>query len=77
MVESISNSRGDEGNMAYSISLKERKVLMAKMAEALKDNLAILSTDFQKILVDDLVTAFQNRINVLIRIQQKTSTKEN
>jgi len=41
------------------------------MAEVFKENLTGLSTDFQKILLDDLVTAFQNRINVLKRAQAK------
>jgi hypothetical protein len=41
------------------------------MAEVFKENLADLSADFQKILLDDLVTAFQNRINVLKRVQAK------
>ena len=43
------------------------------MAEALQENIKDLSTEFQKILIDDLVTAFQNRINVLIRAQEKRS----
>jgi len=41
------------------------------MAEVFKENLAGLSAEFQKILLDDLVTAFQNRINVLKRAQAK------
>jgi hypothetical protein len=51
--------------------LKQRREIKAKMAEALKENIKGLSTDFQKILIDDLVTAFQNRINVLMRVQAK------
>jgi len=50
---------------------KQRREIKAKMARALKDNIKVLSTDFQKILIDDLVTAFQNRINVLMRAQAK------
>lgn len=42
------------------------------MAKALQENIDGLSTEFQKILLDDLVTAFQNRINVLIRVQEKS-----
>jgi len=53
---------------------KQRREIKAKMAEALKENIKGLSTDFQKILVDDLVTAFQNRINVLMRVQAKSSS---
>ena len=43
------------------------------MAKVFKENINVLSTELQKILVDDMVTAFQNRINVLIRAQEKGS----
>ena len=52
---------------------KQRREIKAKMAEALKENIKGLSTDFQKILIDDLATAFQNRMNVLMRVQAKRS----
>jgi hypothetical protein len=57
--------------LKQNITFKQRKELKTKMAEALQENIKDLSTEFQKILIDDLVTAFQNRINVLIRAQQK------
>lgn len=57
--------------MKQNITFKQRKEIKTKMAEALQENIKDLSTEFQKILIDDLVTAFQNRINVLIRAQQK------
>jgi len=53
--------------------LKQREELEAKMAEVFKDNISVLSMELQRILVDDLVTAFQNRIKVLIRVQEKRS----
>jgi hypothetical protein len=56
-----------------SLTLKQRKELEAKMAKALKEDVKGLSAELQRILVDDLVTAFQNRINVLIRAQTKRS----
>ena len=59
--------------MKHKITLKQRKELEAKMAQVFKENLRGLSTELQKILLDDLVTAFQNRINVLIRAQEKRS----
>jgi len=43
------------------------------MAKVLKENIKELSAELQKILLDDMVTAFQNRINVLIRAQRKRS----
>ena len=56
-----------------TLTLKERKELQAKMNEVFKKNIKDLSAELQGILVDDLVTAFQNRINVLIRAQAKRS----
>jgi hypothetical protein len=53
------------------ITLKQRKELEAKMGEVFHKNVKGLSAELQKILLDDLVTAFQNRINVLIRAQDK------
>ena len=59
--------------MKQTLTLKERKDLDVKMAKVFKQNLKELSTELQRILVDDLVTAFQNRINVLMRAQEKRS----
>lgn len=56
-----------------NIIFKQRKELEGKMAKVFKENIDVLSTELQKILVDDMVTAFQNRINVLIRAQEKRS----
>jgi hypothetical protein len=53
------------------ITLKQRKEMEAKMTKVFGGDIEKLSTDLQKILLDDLVTAFQNRINVLIRVQEK------
>jgi hypothetical protein len=44
---------------------KARKDLEAKMATIFKEKIAILSTELQEILIDDMVTAFENRLNVL------------
>jgi len=54
-----------------NITLKQRRELEAKMSNVFKENIKELSTELQKILLDDMVTAFQNRINVLIRAQAK------
>jgi hypothetical protein len=56
-----------------NLTPKQRKELEAKMAKTFKENLKGLSTELQKILIDDMVTAFQNRINVLMRAQAKRS----
>jgi hypothetical protein len=56
-----------------NMTLKQRRELEDKMSKVLKENIEGLSTELQEILLDDLVTAFQNRINVLIRVQEKRS----
>jgi hypothetical protein len=60
-------------SLKKKLTLKQRKDLEANMAKAFKENIKGLSTELQKILLDDLVTAFQNRINVLMRAQEKRS----
>jgi hypothetical protein len=57
--------------LTQKLTIKQRKELENKMAKALKQSMKNLSTELQKIMVDDLVTAFQNRINVLNRAQKK------
>ncbi len=44
---------------------KDRKELEAKLAGVFQENIAQLSTELRKILLDDMVTAFENRLNVL------------
>ena len=59
--------------MRQSLTLKQRRDLSTKMFKVFKQDIKGLSAELQEILLDDLVTAFQNRINVLIRAQQKRS----
>jgi len=59
--------------LQHDLTVKQRKDLEAKMAKVFKENMKGISAELQKILLDDLVTAFQNRINVLIRAQKKRS----
>ena len=59
--------------MNQTLTLKQRKELEARLSKAFKENIKGLSAELQRILVDDLVTAFQNRINVLKRAQAKRS----
>lgn len=51
--------------MRQNISLKQRKALATKIGKVLKMDIRMLSKEMQKILVDDLVTAFLNRLDVL------------
>jgi len=47
--------------------VKGRAVLEDKMASVFSNEIGRLSSDLQKILIDDMVTAFENRLNVLNR----------
>jgi hypothetical protein len=46
-----------------------RKALKNKMARALSDDIKTLSAEMKDILLDDLTTAFENRVKVLCRAQ--------
>lgn len=51
--------------MKQQIANKGRKELEAKMAKIFSEKISGLSTELQEILLDDMVTAFENRLNVL------------
>jgi hypothetical protein len=51
---------------------KERKTLEAKLANVFQEKINGLSTELREILIDDMVTAFENRLNVLNRASRKT-----
>jgi hypothetical protein len=53
------------------IPQKGRKELEAKMAKIFNAKITGLSTELQEILLDDMVTAFENRLNVLNTVQVK------
>lgn len=59
--------------MEQSLTLKERKEINTKMFKVFKEDTHELPAELREILLDDMVTAFQNRINVLIRAQKKRS----
>jgi hypothetical protein len=52
---------------------KNRKDLEEKMAKIFNAKITGLSTELQEILLDDMVTAFENRLNVLNAAQAKGS----
>jgi hypothetical protein len=56
-----------------TMTFKQRKELESKLSKTFKENLKGLSAELQGILLDDMVTAFQNRIIVLMRAQKKGS----
>lgn len=46
---------------------KERCEMEEKMAAVFGDKIKVLSTELQQIFIDDMITAFENRLNVLNR----------
>ncbi len=57
--------------MNQQIALKGRKELEVKMATVFGEKIKELSTELQRILLDDMVTAFENRLKVLNRANVK------
>jgi hypothetical protein len=53
------------------VAVKSRKELEAKMAAVFGEKIKDLSTELQRILIDDMVTAFENRVNVLNRVNPR------
>ena len=55
--------------MKQQNSFKSRNALKRKMADVFSENIQTLPAELQGILLDDLVTAFENRLSVLNRVQ--------
>ena len=55
--------------MKHQYSSKERNELKIKMATVFSEKLQTLSTELQEMLIDDLVSAFENRLKVFNRAQ--------
>jgi hypothetical protein len=53
------------------IADKDRKEIEAKLADAFYEEINGLSTELREILLDDMVTAFENRLNVLNNVARK------
>jgi len=51
-----------EKSLNQQLTVRNRKGLEADMARTLSDEIKGLSVEMQKILVDDMVTAFENRL---------------
>ncbi len=52
---------------------KDRKELEAKLANVFDDEINSLSTELREILLDDMVTALENRLNVLNKATRKSA----
>jgi hypothetical protein len=57
--------------LKQQVALKGRHELEAKMASVFGEKIDALSTELQRILLDDMVTAFENRLKVLNRVNEK------
>jgi hypothetical protein len=55
------------------IADRDRKELEAKLANVFNGQMNHLSSELREILLDDMVTAFENRLNVLKNIGPKAS----
>jgi hypothetical protein len=53
------------------IASKDRKQLESKFADVFQSEINGLNTELREILLDDMVTAFENRLNVLNRAAGK------
>ncbi len=60
------------GKKMKESTVKSRKELKTKLAAAFDGKTKGLSTDLQEILIDDMATAFENRLNVLTRVHART-----
>jgi hypothetical protein len=56
--------------MKNQLTTKNRKELKNKMALVFNENLQMLSPDLQDIVLNDLVTALENRIVILNKVHQ-------
>lgn len=61
--------------MKQQVPIKARKELETKMATVFGEKIKNLSTELQRILLDDMVTAFENRLNVLNHACTKGGSK--
>ncbi|MDH5438570.1 MAG: hypothetical protein OEX76_06690 [Candidatus Bathyarchaeota archaeon] len=57
--------------MKRSLSPEDRRRLEEKIMEIFKNETHTLSQELQRMLADDLVTAFENRLATIMRIRSK------
>ena len=50
---------------------KDRKEIESKLADVFQSEINGLTTELREILLDDMVTAFENRLNVLNKVVRK------
>ena len=54
------------------IADKDKKEIEAKLANVFSEEISELSTEAREILLNDMVTALENRLKVLINVARKT-----
>jgi len=58
--------------LKQEVALRGRQELEAKMESVFGDKIKELSTELQRILLEDMVTAFENGLNVLNHTDEKS-----
>ena len=58
--------------MKQQFTSRNRKAIRAKMASVFKEQIKSLPTEYRIVLLEDLVTAFENRFMVLKRVNMDT-----
>jgi hypothetical protein len=66
--------KGEQKQMEKALSSQERKRLQKIMMKVLINEIQDLPPELRYVLTDDLVTALQNRLTVLHRINQNRSS---
>ena len=62
----------EETSMENQLTGKSREELKNKLAAVLGESVKTLPLDLRDVLLDDLVTALENRLNILNRAHQNT-----
>jgi hypothetical protein len=62
-----STTKLEENSLNQQLNIKGRKELETKMATVFGEKIKELSAELQEILLDDIVTAFENRLTVFKR----------
>ena len=62
--------------MLKQLNGKSRKALRNKLAEVFIDEIKVLPVDMQNIFLDDLVTAFENRLSMFSQVKSSLPLME-
>ena len=62
--------------MLKQLNGKSRKALRNKLAEVFIDEIKVLPVDMQNIFLDDLVTAFENRLSMFSQVNSSLPLME-